>query len=117
MPNRRTCCLVGAVLAMAAPAAHAQLYWRAPHFETGISTGEEPGLLIAMPGATAPEREANMAWATRAALNVAALQCQFSPALMTTRNYNDLITHHRSELAAQGSPGHYSRFIPVFLDV
>jgi hypothetical protein len=77
----------------------AQLFWKSPSFESGVVHGDEPGLAIALPGATSVEQDANLVWTTRAGLNVAALQCQFSPALMTTRNYNDLIAHHRTELA------------------
>ncbi len=38
---------------------------------------------------TPSETDANAVWSTRAALNIAALQCQFSPYLATVRNYND----------------------------
>jgi len=49
---------------------------------------------------TPAEDSANRIWNLRAALNVAALQCQFSPFLMTVRNYNDGIRHHAKELDA-----------------
>src|SRR3546814_13498054 len=35
----------------------------------------------------------------RAGLNVAALQCQFEPTLLTLSNYNAMIAHHDDELA------------------
>ena len=41
-----------------------------------------------------------MIWNLRSGLNVAALQCQFSPFLRTVSNSNALIAHHNRELAA-----------------
>jgi hypothetical protein len=94
-------CIGAVVLAGGiASSADAQLFWKTPMFESGLARGDEPGLLIALPGATEAEQEANLVWSMRAGLNVAALQCRFSPALMAVRNYNDLIAHHRAELAA-----------------
>lgn len=48
---------------------------------------------------TASEASAHAVWSMRAGLNVAALQCQFSPFLATVRNYNDLIKQHDNEFA------------------
>ena len=47
---------------------------------------------------TTAELQANAVWNVRAALNIAALQCQFSPFLATVRNYNDLLRQHADEL-------------------
>ena len=47
---------------------------------------------------TPVEAEANAIWNLRAGLNVAALQCQYSPFLATVRIYNDLLKHHSAEL-------------------
>lgn len=44
------------------------------------------------------EREANAVWNLRAALNVAALQCQFSPWLRTVKTYNSFLQAHSEEL-------------------
>jgi hypothetical protein len=44
---------------------------------------------VKIENATPTEQEAHALWSLRAALNVAALQCQFSPFLATVRNYND----------------------------
>ena len=52
----------------------------------------------ALPGATATELRAALAWNLRAALNVAALQCQFEPTLLSVDNYNSLIKDHAIEL-------------------
>ena len=49
--------------------------------------------------ATTPsETRADLVWNLRAALNVAALQCQFSPYLRTVSNYNEVLRHHANEL-------------------
>lgn len=60
---------------------------------------------------TPAEENAYRVWNLRAALNVAALQCQFSPFLMTVRNYNDGIRHHAKELDAARVTmvGHFKR--------
>lgn len=61
---------------------------------------------------TPAEAEANAVWNVRAALNIAALQCQFSPFLATVANYNDLLKHHGDELARAQSTmlGHFKRY-------
>ncbi len=61
---------------------------------------------------TPAETEANAVWNVRAALNVAALQCQFSPFLATVKNYNDLLRHHGEELTrAQATMvAHFRRY-------
>lgn len=48
---------------------------------------------------TSDERPAHLTWSLRAALNVAALQCQFSPYFASVSNYNELLRHHSGELA------------------
>jgi hypothetical protein len=60
---------------------------------------------------TPAEREANAVWNVRAALNVAALQCQFSPWLRTVKTYNSFLQAHSEELArAQATMiGHFKR--------
>ena len=52
-----------------------------------------------LPGLTAREANANAVWTLRAGLNVAALQCQFSPFLATVPTYNALLRQHSDELA------------------
>lgn len=61
---------------------------------------------------TAGEIEANAIWSLRAGLNVAALQCQFSPYLATVKTYNDLLKHHSAELAAAQATmiAHFKRY-------
>ena len=53
---------------------------------------------VRLPGANPLETAANQVWSLRAALNVAALQCQFSPFLRTVPRYNALIKQHAKEL-------------------
>ena len=49
---------------------------------------------------TAAEARAHAVWTLRAALNVAALQCQYSPFLRTVDNYNQMLKKHGDELAS-----------------
>jgi hypothetical protein len=55
---------------------------------------------VAMREMTPAEERAHQVWSLRAALNVAALQCQFSPFLRTVKNYNSILPHHSTELAS-----------------
>lgn len=93
--------LAAAMLAstLAAPA-DAYLFWVRPDFTGAPVRGDEPGITLPIPKATPAELSANLIWNLRAALNVAALQCQFSRPLMTVRNYNTLLSQHAAELGA-----------------
>ena len=82
---------------MVAPAS-ASLFWMPPDFSGAPVSGGEAGIGQSMPGATPKELLAHLLWNMRAGLNVAALQCQFSPTLLTVRNYNDLLRQHGAEL-------------------
>ena len=94
-------------IGLAAPAS-AYLFWYQPNFTGGLVKGDEAGLGLAMPKATPAELQAHMLWNLRAGLNVAALQCQFSPILLTVPNYNDLLRKNTDELlAAQKTLGGY----------
>lgn len=95
---------------MAEPA-RAYLYWTQPNFAGEPVRGDEPGLGLPMPGATPAEIRAHLMWNMRSGLNVAALQCQFSPPLMTVRNYNSLIGQHAKELteAYKALNGYFKR--------
>lgn len=83
-------------LGMGATSAQAQFYFQPPALVTGQVTGQEPA--FALPGATPKENEANLVWSLRAALNVAALQCDLAHSLLNVPNYNAMLTDHRSEL-------------------
>lgn len=67
---------------------------------------------VAMREMTPEEEQAHQLWSLRAALNVAALQCQFSPYLATVRNYNDMLRHHSDELdkARRAVTAHFTRY-------
>jgi hypothetical protein len=91
----------GAALALACPgAAGAQLFLIPPDFRPGPIEGSDPLVGLPIPGATASEYRAHLLWNLRAGLNVAALQCQFSPFLRVVPNYNGILAHHSAELAS-----------------
>lgn len=101
MPVSRLLLAASAAVLFAASPASAQFYFRGPDIASPRLTGNEPGVLgQAFPGATPAEVRAAMVWNLRAALNVAALQCQFAPTLLTLPNYNAIIKDHASELAS-----------------
>ena len=95
--------LLGALLALAtASPARAQFFFKSPDLRGTPVDGSEPGIVgQVLPGATPEELKAALAWNMRAGLNVAALQCQFSPMLMTLTNYNKLLNDHSAELGTQ----------------
>jgi hypothetical protein len=90
----------GAALVSAAPAS-AQFYMSPVDLRGERVTGAEPGITgPELPGATPAELRAALVWNLRAALNVAALQCQFEPTLLTLGNYNSILRDHKAELRA-----------------
>ncbi len=89
--------LAGATMLAHAPAS-AQLFWKPADLSTPPITGAEPDVGVNMPGASASELQAGLVWQLRSALNVAALQCDFEPTLLTTGNYNAMLAQHRAEL-------------------
>jgi hypothetical protein len=88
-----------AALAITAGPAGAQFYTVDPGFQRGPIQGSDPLVGLPIPGATPAEYRAHLLWNLRAGLNVAALQCQFSPYLRAVDNYNGLLAHHAKELA------------------
>lgn len=86
--------LAGAMLA--APAT-AQFYFQSHDMSGPALRGDEPGLPT-LTDATDDEIRANLVWNMRSGLNVAALQCQFEPSLLTVENYNVMMTNHKDEL-------------------
>lgn len=94
----RVALMLGAGMAGAnATPASAQFFLRSHGFEGQPVRGDEPGMGQAMPGATPAELKASLVWNMRAALNVAALQCQFEPTLLTVTNYNAVLKDHGEE--------------------
>lgn len=93
--------LGGAVLTaslFAGTPASAQFFLKSYDFRGAPVTGTETDIGLSMPGATPDELKAGMVWNLRAALNVAALQCDFEPMLLTVGNYNAMIKDHKDEL-------------------
>ena len=80
-----------------ATSAQAQFFLKSHSFAGGIINGDEPAMGAPLPGATPEEVRAGLVWNMRAALNVAALQCQFEPTLLTVPNYNAVLKDHDAE--------------------
>ena len=87
---------IGGLLAAAPAAGQVLLY--DPQFPSGPIDPGDPLVGVPLPGANAAEQRAHLMWNVRSGLNVAALQCQFSPYLRTVDNYNGVIDHHGAEL-------------------
>ena len=83
---------------LASGPASAQFYFRSKDMRGEPVTGTETGIMEPLPGATPAEQRAGLIWTMRAALNVAALQCQFEPTLLTVSNYNAMLKDHGDEL-------------------
>lgn len=91
---------LAAMAVLAVPqAAQAQMFIVNPDFASGPIQGSDPLVGLPIPGADSDEYRAHLLWNLRAGLNVAALQCQFSPYLRTVDNYNGILAHHSKELA------------------
>jgi hypothetical protein len=90
--------LAASVAALAASPALAQTFISPPDFSAPPTQPGDPQVGLPLPGATPTEQRAAMIWNLRAAMNVAALQCQFSPTLMTVSNYNQLLRNADREL-------------------
>ncbi|MBC3943674.1 hypothetical protein [Sphingomonas albertensis] len=90
-------CVASSGLAVA-QSASAQFFLQSRDFSGAAVTGEEADLGQPLPGATSAEMRAALVWHMRAALNVAALQCQFEPTLLTVPNYNSILADHGEEL-------------------
>jgi hypothetical protein len=96
----RTAMKAAACATLIAPAiAPAQLFLVDPDFKRGPIEASDPLVGLPIPGATPAEYRAHLLWNIRAGLNVAALQCQFSPYLRSVDNYNGILAHHSKELA------------------
>jgi hypothetical protein len=95
---RILCSSAVAIGAFAAAPASAQFFLVEKDMSGAAVRGHETGLGQELPGATEAEQRAALVWNMRAALNVAALQCQFEPTLMTQANYNVILMNHADEL-------------------
>ncbi|MGP1281695.1 MAG: hypothetical protein ACTS1X_01845 [Parasphingopyxis sp.] len=104
-----TAAMLGA--AISAPAS-AQIFFYPPEHEGQPVTGAEPGLFVpTMTGGQPADIRANLVWNLRSSLNVAALNCQFWPSVMSVDNYNAILTHHADELndAYEGLKSYFRR--------
>ena len=90
--------LAATALLVASAPASAQFFMQAKDLSGLPVIGDEPGVGQTLPGATPAELTAGVVWNMRAALNVAALQCQFEPTLLAVQNYNAILTDHKEEL-------------------
>lgn len=125
MIQRFTLCLagIGLLLAQTADAAPAK---RKPARRPAVKAAAKPvparpeppaapGIMvpkaIQLVKATPAETRAHNVWMLRAAMNVAALQCQYSPFLRSVDNYNQMLRKHGAELVAAQKMmvGHFSR--------
>jgi hypothetical protein len=88
-----------AVLIGISTPASAQFFWKPADLAGPVVEGNESDLGYILPGATPAEYRAALLWNLRAGLNVAALQCQFEPTLLTLSNYNAMLAQHQDELA------------------
>lgn len=76
-----------------------------------------PGIMVpkavTLTKPTPAEAKAHAVWTLRAALNVAALQCQYSPFLRSVDNYNQMLRKHGEELTAAQSmlARHFTRTV------
>lgn len=99
------------VIGLAATPAASQLLLYDPNFQSGPIEASDPLVGLPLPDATPAEYRAHLIWNLRSGLNVAALQCQFSPYLRTVDNYNAFLAHHSRELASayQSLEGYFRR--------
>lgn len=88
---------IAAATLVAAPAS-AQFYMKSHDFSGETVRGDEAGIGLDLPDATEAELTAGLVWNLRAALNIAALQCQFEPTLLTVPHYNGMMIDHAAEL-------------------
>lgn len=80
--------------------ASAQFFMKSHDYSGEPVRGDERDLFVPLPDATPAELRAGVIWSLRAALNVAALGCDFAPVLLTAPNYNSVLTDHKAELAS-----------------
>lgn len=85
-------------VAVSTPAS-AQFFFKSPDMTGERITVLDQRMGEVLPNATPAEQQAALLWNLRAALNVAALQCQFEPTLLTLPAYNALLSNHKDELA------------------
>ncbi|MES1974825.1 MAG: hypothetical protein V4472_20405 [Pseudomonadota bacterium] len=96
--SRTLLVLAAALGTLSATPASAQFFLAQPDMKGTPVRGSDAGVGQVLPEATEAEQRAALVWNMRAALNVAALQCQFEPTLLTQANYNVVLLNHADEL-------------------
>jgi hypothetical protein len=109
----RLAAIVASLAVFTASSAPAQTFIVPPDFSAPTTQPGDAQVGLPLSGATPVEQRSAMIWNLRAAMNVAALQCQFSPTLMTVANYNQLLRNATRELATahDSLQGYFSRTI------
>lgn len=106
--------LGAALLLQAAAPAAAEVFYKPPEIPARVLTGPDPDFDPALPGATPAEQQALLVWSLRQGLLLGALQCHTQyPTLLTTANYNALLTNHAKELggALKALTGYFKRTV------
>jgi hypothetical protein len=79
----------------------AQVFYKSPVIPAPILSAPDPEFDPQLSGATLAEQKALLVWSLRQGLLLGALQCHSQyPTLLTTSNYNALLSNHAAELAA-----------------
>ena len=89
-------------IAAASPAT-AQFHLKQYDYASASAEENELSLMQPLAETSEVEQSAGLVWTLRAALNVAALQCQFEPTLHTDSTYNALLIDHARELSSAWS--------------
>lgn len=96
--SRALCGIAAVSAATLSLPANAQFFFSSHDMTAPPLTGSEPNFATDFPKATSAEVRAALVWQMRAALNVAALQCQFEPTLLAVPNYNAVLFNHKDEI-------------------
>ncbi|MFM7027922.1 MAG: hypothetical protein ACKOXK_04505 [Chakrabartia sp.] len=106
--------LSAALLVQASAPVAAEVFYKPPEIPARPMTAPEPGFDEDLPEATETEQRAALVWSLRQGLLLGALQCHVQyPTLLTTTNYNALLTNHSKELmgAYKALSGYFRRTV------
>ncbi len=89
------------VAAQLAVPSSAQVFYEPPRLTPRPTLALDPTFDPDLPGASTSEKQAVLVWSLRQGLLLGALQCHTQyPTLLSTSNYNALLTNHQGELAS-----------------
>ena len=94
------------------PPLQAEVFYKPPAIPAPVLSAPDPAFDPVMPRATPAEQKALLVWSLRQALLLGALQCHSQyPTLLTTSNYNALLSNHAAELtgAFRTLSGYFTR--------